>query len=260
LINASKADHVINNEIELTIAHEAIHLFSQDDIFDGIPPSRLENTLINENNSQNENQQIIIQPIILKNEACDQELKNIRMFSNREYLDFKYRCLPKFNELVEKEACLDLELIKTISQPHEDTNGSRLQAIILLKEIFKIMRDKNELYKDNNLALEWYWYLAEGLPQYFEQKILLQRKSIRIISNYEEHCHPTNNSKDMFFYPLLTGSAIWHGLEFIHDSETEWGHLAEQSIENIPDHSMSDEWIDNWLIMLDKQLTRINLN
>jgi hypothetical protein len=256
LINATNADHIIKNEIELTIAHESIHLFSQNEIFDGIPPLRIEDVLVNENGNDKTN----LEKINFEDEKCSFEINEIQKYSNREYLDFKYRCLPKFKELIQKEICLDKELINTIVNKNEDNNYSKFRTTIILIEIFKLLREKNNLYLDNNLALEWYWYLAEGLPQYFEQKILIKRRSTRILKNYDEHCSLANNSSDMFFYPLLTGSAIWHGLEFIYDSESEWGHLAEQTVENIPTISSSEDWIADRLSMLEKKLISINLN
>jgi len=252
LINLESTSSNSLEELELTVTHEAMHLFGQDNIQFFEPLYKF--------NKINHEQLIVQnQSQIIEINECELQQSYIDRFSGREYLQYKEKCQFAFKKSVIQEMCLDLNLIDLIVKKNNiKDNESRLHAILLLKEILKEIENRSTIDGEDSFALEWYWYLMEGVPQYMEQRILLEKNQVRLISQYNSYCDQQNGYEE-YFYPLLTGAAIWHGLDYVFESADEWVNLASQVVYNIPTNDNSKLWLNNLQKLLDNKINQLNI-
>ncbi len=248
----SVSDNLLE-ELELTITHEAMHLFGQEDIQFLEPLFTFKK--IND-------EQLISKNLSNFSEYnhCETQQINVDKFTGREYLQYTEKCNTEFNKSVMLEICLDYNLMKFIAQTNnkKDSN-SKIHVLFSLKEIILEIENRSNINGDESFALEWYWYLMEGVPQYMEQRLLLEKNQTRLLSQYESYCEQREGHQE-YFYPLLTGSAIWHGLDYLFDSKDEWSHLAQQLEYNIPSNKNSKFWLNNFHTLLNNKINQLTLN
>jgi len=251
LINLESTSSNSLEELELTVTHEAMHLFGQDNIQFFEPLYKF--------NKINHEQLIVQnQSQIIEINQCELQQSTIDVLSSREYLQYKAKCHSAFNKSVIQEVCLDLNLLKFIVQTENIIdNDSRLHAIFLLKEIIKEIENRSTVDGEGSFALEWYWYLIEGVPQYMEQRMLLKKNQPRLISQYQSFCEQ-KNSYEEYFYPLLTGAAVWHGLDYLFESTDDWINIARQAEYNISTTANSRFWFDNFNQLLNNKMNQLN--
>jgi hypothetical protein len=250
LVNLESTSSNSLEELELTITHEALHLFGQDNIHFTEPFYKF--------NKINEDQLIGINqnPRIITN-GCELQQSSMDILSSREYLQYKVNCHTAFNESVIKETCLDLNLLKFIVQTNNiKDNDTRLQAVFLLKEIIKEIEKRSTIDGEDRFALEWYWYLMEGVPQYMEQRILLEKNQQKLISQYQLYCKQENGYEE-YFYPLLTGAAVWHGLDYLFESTDDWTNIARYPEYNFPSPTNSKLWFDSFHQLLNNRMNQL---
>ena len=253
LINLTSVSDNLLEELELTITHEALHLFGQENIQFSEPIYAFQK--INDDQLMGGNPTTTIE-----NNTCEIQQSKIDAFTGREYLQYKEKCHQLFNKSVMNEICLDYELIKFITQTNNiKDNNNKTHVLFSLKEIILEIENRSNINGDESFALEWYWYLMEGVPQYIEQRLLLEKNQTRLLSQYESYCAQRDGHQE-YFYPLLTGSAIWHGLDYLFDSKKDWTHLAQQLEYNIPSNNNSKFWFNNFHILLDIKMNQLNLN
>ena len=253
LINLTSASDNLLEELELTITHEALHLFGQENIQFSEPLYAFQK--INADQLMGGNPTTTIE-----NNICEIQQSKIDEFTGREYLQYKEKCNNVFNKSIISEICLDYNLIKFITQTNNSKdNHSKIHVLFLLKEIILEIEKRSNINGDESFALEWYWYLMEGVPQYMEQRLLFKKNQTRLLSQYESYCEQRDGHQE-YFYPLLTGSAIWHGLDYLFDSKNEWTHLAQQLEYNIPSNNNSKFWFNNFHALLNNKINQLNLN
>ena len=228
------------------IAHEGVHLFEQAELLnfspEFIPSKFLQNNNVSEDNS---NSKIII------DESCHFLNVPIEEFQSREYLKYKEKCISKFQEMVISEICLDYKLMQIIIENKQPTKETRINVHAILIEIKEILKNRSALFDDQDFIIELYWYLAEGVPQYTEQKISIIKDVNRVLDHYSTYCNSGYKPVDTF-YPLFTGAAIWHGLEYLHEKSNDWDHLAFQSAYNVESTKHAEVWLDEFQSILDK--------
>ncbi len=254
LINLETLNDNNLNELELTIAHEAMHLFGQEAIqnaepifhpaYEAIETDHKEKYQTSSENSANN---------------CHHSIQNFDHQSGRDYLEFKLKCSPSFKKSVINEICINLKLVNFINSNSKSTASNRLHVAILIKEIIEELENRVNLYNDSDLPIEWYWYLLEGVPQFMEQKILFRKNPERLINQYDAYCHQKNGHED-YFYPLLTGAAIWHGLDYLFDSPDDWGYKATQKEYNIPSEENPKFWFNNFKLLLNNEIKKTLTN
>lgn len=254
LINLDTLNESNVRELELTIAHEAMHLFGQDTIQNSEPAfhpayEAIETEIKEKNTSTVHDSE----------KGCHDSIQNFNHQSGRDYLEFKLKCSMAFKQSVIKETCLNLQLIKFIKNTSKSNPSNRLHVAVIMKEMLSELEIRTNLYEDSDLPLEWYWYLLEGVPQFMEQKILLQQNSDRIIQQYESYCQQKEGHEE-YFYPLLTGAAIWHGLDYLFDSTEDWGYMATQSEYNIPSNENPKFWFNNFKLLLNNKIAQTVMN
>lgn len=252
LINLESVNPNILEELELTITHEALHLFGQDKI-------QFSEPVINK--KKNEIQTINLdQTAINIDGKCNIDQKILEEFDGREYLEYKNKCSLDFKKSVSHEICLDRNLMIFIMQTRNDRkNDNKLHVLLSLKEIIYEMEKRLSIDENEIFSLEWYWYLMEGVPQYMEQIILMEKNPNRLVSQYNAYCEELSGHEE-YFYPLLAGSAIWHGLDYIHDTKEEWADLAMQYDYNVPSKVDSKFWFYHLHQLLNDKIKQLNLN
>jgi hypothetical protein len=240
--------------LEIKLTHEAIHLFGQGELQNSSPEFIAVNVFEN-----GELDKINSIETLIYFQNCSELSKTLDNISSREYLQYKEKCSPIFSELVQKEICLDYKLIQIILSSSEPDENSKNEIHSLLGEIKDTLRKRTELFNDQGLKLEWYWYMLEGIPQYAEQKVSLNKNQDRIENHYKSYCLQ-GEDQDGIFYPLLTGAAIWHGLDFIFDDRSKWDELAIPSEYNVNKSEFPEAWFENFQAILDRASQKTNGN
>jgi hypothetical protein len=240
--------------LEIKLTHEAIHLFGQGELQNSSPEFMAVNVFEN-----GELDKINSIETLIYFQNCSELSKTLVNISSREYLQYKEKCSPIFSELVQKEICLDYKLIQIILSSSEPDENSKNEIHSLLGEIKDTLRKRTELFNDQGLKLEWYWYILEGIPQYAEQKVSLNKNQDRIENHYKSYCLQ-GEDHDGIFYPLLTGAAIWHGLDFIFDDRSKWDELAIPSEYNVNKSEFPEAWFENFQAILDRASQKTNGN
>lgn len=229
--------------LEVKITHEAIHLFGQPELQNYQPEFKINEEFIAKEDE--------VMPIATEEESCKLTKDSAQELSSRQYLQLKEKCSRSYNESVRNEICLDNKLIDIISNNRIPNKLTRNQVLTLMNEIKKELRQRTMLFDDQDLQLEWYWYLIEGVPQYLEQKVSLNKDIDRISNHYKSYCSKEDGYQGIFF-PLLTGAAIWHGFEYLFDNTNHWDGLALPSEYNVKSSENSKEWFDEFQSILDK--------
>jgi hypothetical protein len=240
--------------LEIKLTHEAIHLFGQSELQSSSPEFRAVNVV-----ESKLPEEISSLESMVYFQNCNELSNTLVDMSSREYLQYKEKCSPMFKELVQNEICLDYKLIQIILNNRVPDESSRKEIHSLLSEIIDILRKRTALHDDGGLQLEWYWYLLEGVPQYVEQKISLKKYQDRIEDHYKSYCLGGEDHVGIF-YPLLTGAAIWHGLEYIFDSRSEWEELAMPTEYNVKYSEFPEAWFEKFQAILDRFSKKININ
>lgn len=255
--------------LQQKIVHEGVHLFEQEELLSyspeftphiylqnftnqDLPKPDLPNpeltphiylqNFANENIPNNE--KIIDELCTFLNATVDQ-------LDSREYLKYKEKCLPNFQELVVNEICLGNKLMQTIIENKHPNKDSKKIVLDLMQELKNVFIKRTELYNDQDLLIELYWYLVEGVPQYLEQKISLEKDTNRISDYYGMYCEKGYKSADIF-YALFTGASIWHGFDHLSNNSEKWEHLASQTLYNVRSAKAASDWIDEFQMILDE--------
>jgi len=231
--------------LQLKIAHEGVHLFGQNEFINFSPEFNPKQDLQILNNTSIPDDKFSI------DDSCESLYSVDEQLESREYLKFKEKCSPIFQEMVNNEICLDNKLIETIIENKNQNKTSRKIILNLLYQIKEQMAERADLYDDQNFLIELYWYLIEGVPQYLEQKISIEKDLDRITNHYGNYCEMGYKSVDVF-YPLFTGAAIWHGLDYLSNNSSKWDHLALQTTYNVTSPESAKAWLDELQLILDE--------
>jgi hypothetical protein len=97
------------------------------------------------------------------------------------------------------------------------------------------------------------------VPQYLEQKVTINKNIDRISDHYQSYCNQVDGYGDVF-YALLTGAAIWHGLEYLNDSRDDWDYLATQSEHNVRMAENATSWFDEFDAILNRIRLKIEID
>jgi len=240
--------------LEIKITHEAVHLFGQEEIQNFSPEFKPFLTLSNIDSNIDSRISISQKNI----DFCQLYSNSKDEIESREYLQFKEKCFFEFRKLVIKEICLAQNLIQIIIE-NKKNKISQKQILNLLMQIKETLKMRTELFDDQGLQLEWYWYLVEGVPQYLEQKVTINKNIDRISDHYQSYCNQVDGYEDVF-YALLTGAAIWHGLEYLNDSRDDWDYLATQSEHNVRMAENATSWFDEFDAILNRIRLKIEID
>jgi len=165
-----------------------------------------------------------------------------RSLSSRTYLQ---ALSPDFNNLVQKEICLDAKLVAKISK---NPDKNRDEIIDILVDILAISSKRQDLFSTG--PLEAYWYVLEGLPQYLDQKYLMKKNSDKLVRLYENFCSDAQAQTKIFF-PTLAGAAIFLAFDTIFKDEKSW------MFELRPDYDQIQKWRLNLMKILYEKILSI---
>ena len=145
--------------------------------------------------------------------------------SSRDYLQEISTHSQSFKSQLSNEICLSLDVINAsiIIEPL-----SKIQILENLNKLLDSNRARKYFFGINNI--ENYWIILEGIPEFLDHQILVNKSPERLASIYQEACdYP--ESRDKYFYPNLIGAAIFHGLNAT--SESDWQEKIDFNSETI---------------------------
>ena len=167
-------------EVQRSIIHEAMHLYGQQKLFSQ-EPQGLEGTL-----------------------------------KGRMYLRYLETTNEEYRYSVKRELCLDLGLMRLVVENNEN---HKIQVLDLLRKIFMIYSERDELFQVG--PLDAYWYMVEGVPQFLDQKFILNKNPQKVLKAYDRYCD-SPNGPGQAFYGNLAGAAILHGLDYLYHDSVDW--------------------------------------
>ena len=167
-------------EVQRSIIHEGMHLYGQQKLFSQ-EPQGLEGTL-----------------------------------KGRIYLRYLENTKEEYRYSIKREVCLDLDLMRLVVENNEN---HKTQVVDLLRKIFMIYSERDELFQVG--TLDAYWYMVEGVPQFLDQKFILYKNPQKVLKAYDHYCGSPNGPGEAF-YGNLAGAAILHGLDYLYHDSVDW--------------------------------------
>ena len=115
---------------------------------------------------------------------------------------------------------------------HQEKND--LMILELLIQSISVSEIRQEQFQTK--ALESYWYLLEGLPQYLDQNYLKKKNPQKLIRIYKNFCSDKDAQAKIFF-PNMTGAALFMGVEYvfenIFDGDESWKEALKLEYEQV---------------------------
>lgn len=173
-VNRISSSELGFDEASRTIVHEAMHLFGQD-------------------------------RLILMEPEFDHEI------SSRYYLENLIKINPQFQDEIRSQICYSLDVLK-LRLKNKDAAYKKKQSAFLLSKLLKLNRSIKVNYGIGEI--ENYWYLLEGIPEYYDHQVLVKHSPDRLLDIYRVSCEQRDNNLN-YFYPNLIGAAIFHGYEML---------------------------------------------
>ena len=166
-------------EMQRTLTHEGAHFFGQSKI-------------------------INLQPLIVGTEI-----------DSRSYLSTNYEKNSHFRGLVNQELCIASSLLEgVLVYPKKSKNDIN----DLLYQMWIIRKERNNINEVDIIEAENFWYLVEGIPQFLDHNVLIEKKQIsKLINSYKLFCEEDYIS-NFSFYPLYAGAAVAAGIEYSNGS------------------------------------------
>jgi len=134
--------------------------------------------------------------------------------SGRDYLQEISTHSQSFKSQLSNEICLSLEVINALLSKE---SSSKTLISGNLKKLLESNAARKYLFAINDI--ENYWIMHEGIPEFLDHQILINKSPERLASIYQDACD-NPEIKGKYFYPNLIGAAIFHGINAI--SENNW--------------------------------------
>lgn len=173
-INRMSSSELGFDEVSRTIVHESIHLFGQD-------------------------------RLILMEPQFDYEI------SSRSYLENLSKINPQFQDEIRIQICYSFDVLK-LRLKKGNVAYKKKQSAFLLSKLIKSNRNAKVNYGIGEI--ENYWYLVEGIPEYYDHQVLVTHSPDRLLDIYRFSCEQRDKNLS-YFYPNLIGAAIFHGYEML---------------------------------------------
>ena len=154
--------------------------------------------------------------------------------TGRGFLEQKVLEDPLFRKGVVSEVCEAHRVLRLILE----SRSSREEVREGLRRMRAIAQQRFSIY--NSRDLEFFWYYAEGIPQYLDHQVLLKDRGFgqdKLLSLYDGYCKG-EISGGQVFYPNLVGAAYLHGYDYlVSSSHLTWSsRVSSNGPLNFLDH------------------------
>lgn len=174
IVNKISSSELGFDEVSRTIIHETMHLFGQE-------------------------------RLILMEPEFNHEV------SSRYYLENLIKINPQFQDEIRSQVCYSLDVLK-LRLKNKDAAYKKKQSAFLLSKLLKLNKSIKVNYGIGEI--ENYWYLVEGIPEYYDHQVLVKHSPDRLLDIYRISCEQRDNNLN-YFYPNLIGAAIFHAYEML---------------------------------------------